>query len=62
METNIIKTERATMLNVEEQQAVSEDQKHSSNVARVHYQKLRSRNVALKGRKCKEKLRGRRGK
>ena len=41
METNIIETERATMLNVEEQQAVSEDQKHSSNVARVHYQKLR---------------------
>ena len=62
METNIIETERATMLNVEEQQAVSEDQKHSSNVARVHYQKLRSRDVALKGRKFKEKLRGRRGK
>ena len=43
---------------MEEQQLVSEDQKHSSNVARVHYQKLRSREVALKGRSCIEKLRG----
>ena len=58
----IIETESATMLNVEEQHAVSEDQKHSSNVARVHYQKLRSRDVALKARMCMEKLRGRKGK
>ena len=50
------------MLNVEEQHAVSEDQKHSSNVARVHYQKLRSRDVALKARMCMENLRGRKGK
>ena len=42
--------------------SVSEDQKHSSNVARVHYQKLRSRDVALKGRTCMEKLRGDKGK
>ena len=46
----IIETESANKLDLEEQRLVSEDQKHSSNAARVHYQKLRSRNVALKGR------------
>lgn len=54
----IIETESVNNLDLEEQQLVSEDQKHSSNVARVHYQKLRSRDVALKGRSCMEKLRG----
>ncbi|CAB3992481.1 Hypothetical predicted protein [Paramuricea clavata] len=54
----IIETESVQIFNVEEQKLVSEDQKHSSNVARVHYQKLRSRDVAIKGRTCKEKLRG----
>jgi hypothetical protein len=44
----IIETESVKNLDLEEQQLVSEDQKHSSNVARVHYQKLRSREVALK--------------
>lgn len=57
----IIETESATMLNLEEQQVVSEDQKHSSNVARVHYQKRRSREVAMRGRRCMEKLRGKEG-
>jgi uncharacterized glyoxalase superfamily metalloenzyme YdcJ len=54
----IVETESVNNLDLEEQQLVSEDQKHSSNVARVHYQKLRSREVALKGRSCMEKLRG----
>jgi hypothetical protein len=55
----IIETESVNNLDLEEQQLVSEDQKHSgSNVARVRYQKLRSREVALKGRSCMEKLRG----
>ncbi|CAB4038245.1 partial [Paramuricea clavata] len=54
----IIETESVNNLDLEEQQLVSEDQKHSSNVARVHYQKLRSREVAVKGRSCMEKLRG----
>ena len=54
----IIETESVQILNVEEQKLVSEDQKPSSNVARVHYQKLRSRDVAIKGRTCMEKLRG----
>ena len=35
---------------------MSEDQKHSSNVARVHYQKKRSREVAERGRLCMSKL------
>ncbi|CAB3999845.1 partial [Paramuricea clavata] len=54
----IIETESVNNLDLEEQQLVSEDQKHSSNVARVDYQKLRSREVALKGRSCMEELRG----
>ena len=58
----IIETEGVSKLDLEEQRFVSEDQKHSSNVARVHYQKLRSRDVALKGRSCMEKLRGDNGK
>ena len=58
----IIETESVNKLDSEEQRVVSEDQKHSSNVARVHYQKLRSRDVTLKGRTCMEKLRGDKGK
>ena len=54
----IIETESVNKLDLQEQRFLSEDQKHSSNVARVHYQKLRSRDVALKGRSCMEKLRG----
>ena len=47
----IIETQSAEFLLPKEQKWISEDQKHSSNVARVHYQKKRSR-----GRKCMEKL------
>ena len=52
----IIKTQSAEFLLPKEQKWIPEDQKHSSNVARVHYQKKRSREVALRGRKCMEKL------
>ena len=38
-----------------------EDQKHSSAVAKVHYQKRRSREVALKAHKCSQKLQGSKG-
>ena len=41
----------------EECQLVSEDQKHSSRVANVHYRKHRSRDVALKGNACLKRLR-----
>ena len=57
----IIETESSETLDSEEQNLISEDQKHSSNVARVHYQKKRSRAVALKARVCMEKLRGAEG-
>lgn len=54
----IIETESSMALNIEEQKMVSEDLKHCSNVAKVHYQKRRAREVALKGRTCMERLRG----
>ena len=40
---------------------VSEDQKHSLRVAKVHYRKRRSRDVALKGNACLKRLRGEAG-
>lgn len=52
----IVETESAGRLNAEEREAISKDQKHSSQVAKVFYQKLSSRDVALKGKECMEKL------
>ena len=46
----VIETESTLHLSPEEQAAVSEDQKHSSRVARVYYKKLRSRDVAFKAK------------
>ena len=57
----IIETESATKLDKEEQQAITEDQKHSSRVAKLHYQKKRSREVATKAQACMQKLRGEEG-
>ena len=37
---------------------MSEDQKHSSAVAKIHNQKQRSREVAVKGHECLQKLQG----
>ena len=54
----IIETESASRLDVNEQQAITEDQKHSSRVAKLHYQKRRSREVATRGHACMQKLRG----
>jgi hypothetical protein len=45
----IIETESCAALLPNEQKWISEDQKHSSNVACVHYQKKRSRQVAIRG-------------
>ena len=56
----IIETESATKLNPHEQNILSKDQKHTSNVARVHYQKLQSREVALEAQRCMHKLIGNR--
>ena len=53
----IIETASSHKLSPHEQFWLSEDQKHSSTVARVHYKKLRSRDVACKGQECMRKLR-----
>ena len=42
---------------MDEQNALSEDQKHTSLVAKVHYKKLQSRLVAEKGKQAMMKLR-----
>eukprot|EP00795_Rhopilema_esculentum_P017891 gene17891-biopygen2671 len=57
----IIETESADVLSLEEQELISQDQKHTSNVARIHYRKKRSRVVAEKGNHCIKKLRGETG-
>ena len=53
----IIETESAEKLTVEDQKSISDDQKHTSMVAKVHYQKRASRDVAAKGSKVMDKLR-----
>ena len=57
----IVETESVNQLTSEEQRILSENQKHSSAVAKVHYQKQRSREVALKGHECLQKLQGAKG-
>ncbi|XP_048577302.1 uncharacterized protein LOC116601378 [Nematostella vectensis] len=54
----IVETSSCKVLKSADRSAISEDQKHSSNVAKVHYRKQRSREVATKARKCLEKLHG----
>ena len=53
----IIETESAKKLTLEEQSVLSEDQKHTSFVARVHYQKMQSRDIATRGKKVMDRLR-----
>ena len=57
----IVETQSLNQLSSEEQRILSEDQKHSFAVAKVHYQKQRSREVALKGHECLQKLQGSKG-
>lgn len=52
----IVETESADRLTVEEQSHISEDQKHTSNVAKVFYKKLHSRSIAEKGKAAMDKL------
>ena len=54
----IVETESLNQLTSEEQRILSEEQKHSSAVAKVHYQKRRSREVAVKAHECLQKLQG----
>ena len=57
----IVETESVKNLTKEEQDVVSQNQKHSSVVARVHYQKQHSRDLAKKGQECMKKLQGVKG-
>lgn len=52
----IIETESVQKLTLEEQQVLSLDQKHTSFVAKIHYQKLKSRDIATKGKQLMKKL------
>eukprot|EP00111_Clytia_hemisphaerica_P016290 TCONS_00048239-protein len=54
----IVETTSADRLSKSEQEIISEDQKHSSEVAKVHYKKKQSRMVATAGQKCMEKMLG----
>ena len=52
----IIETESVQFLSTQDQAVISLDQKHTSNVAKIHYQKQHSREIASKGAKCMQKL------
>ena len=57
----IVETQSLHAPDDKEHQLLSEDQKHSSVVAKVHYQKRRSREVAVKAYKCLQKLQEKKG-
>ena len=52
----IIETSSSQRLSLEDQQIISADQKHTSKVAKIHYKKLRSREVAVTAKNCMEKM------
>ena len=54
----IVETASHDKLNDKEQDTISEDQKHSSVVAKVHYQKQRSLEVATRAHEFLRKLQG----
>ena len=57
----IVETQSLDLLTGKKQTILSEDQKHSSAVAKIHYQKQKSGAVALKGHECLQKLQGTKG-
>ena len=57
----IVETASSRQLSSIAQSTIFEDQKHSSVVARVHYQKQRSREVARKAHEYLERLHGEKG-
>ena len=57
----IVETESSAILDLDEQQWVSEDQKHSSKVVKTHYQKKHSRDIAVKEQSGLKNLRGAEG-
>ena len=54
----IVETASCDLLSPEEQDIISKDQKHSSEVAKTYYQKKQSREIARKGKGAMEKLTG----
>ena len=54
----IVETESLNQLTSEEPRILSEDQKHSSAVAKVQYNKRRSLEVIVKAHACLQKLQG----
>lgn len=52
----IIETESSDRLTRDEQEMITEDQKHSSTVAKIFYKKKHSRNVATAGKMCMDKM------
>ena len=54
----IIETASSDLLTPEEQDIISRDQKHNSNVAKVYYRKKESREIAQKGQTCVAKMAG----
>ena len=57
----IVETQSLNLLTSKEQSILAEDQKHSSAVVKVHYQKQRSREVAVRAHECLQKLQGNKG-
>ena len=53
----IIETESIEKLNTSEQVNLSQDQKHTSAVAKIYYQKCKSEDIAAKANKIMDKLR-----
>ena len=54
----ILETESVAKLSLEDQKSITMDQKHSSYVAKVYYQKQTSRRIATEGKISREKLSG----
>ena len=57
----IVETQSLHALNDKEHRVLSEGQKHCSVVAKMHYQKRRSREIAVKAHECLQKLQGTKG-
>ena len=52
-----LETESIEKLNTSEQENLSQDQKHTSAVAKIHYQKRKSEDMVTKAKKIIDKLR-----
>ena len=57
----IVESQSAVQLTTKERETISKDQKHSSNVAKRIYQKRLSREVAVEGKACMQKMVGTHG-